>query len=65
MRLAIKLPTPTNNQRGATRNRTNANNQDDQEVDALAGATITGDGLSAMLQKDVKLYVPYFKSLNN
>ncbi|MEJ6663355.1 MAG: Na(+)-translocating NADH-quinone reductase subunit C [Flavobacteriaceae bacterium] len=39
--------------------------KDDQEVDALAGATITGDGLSAMLQKDVKLYVPYFKSLNN
>jgi Na+-transporting NADH:ubiquinone oxidoreductase subunit C len=36
----------------------------DQEVDALAGATITGDGLSAMLQKDVKMYVPYFKKLN-
>jgi Na+-transporting NADH:ubiquinone oxidoreductase subunit C len=36
----------------------------DQEVDALAGATITGDGLSAMLKKDVKMYVPYFKSLN-
>lgn len=36
----------------------------DQEVDALAGATITGDGLSAMLKKDVKMYVSYFKSLN-
>ncbi|MEL6811694.1 MAG: Na(+)-translocating NADH-quinone reductase subunit C [Bacteroidota bacterium] len=36
----------------------------DQEVDALAGATITGDGLSAMLQKDVKMYVSYFKNLN-
>jgi len=36
----------------------------DQEVDALAGATITGDGLSAMLKKDVKMYVPYFKKLN-
>jgi Na+-transporting NADH:ubiquinone oxidoreductase subunit C len=35
----------------------------DQEVDALAGATITGDGLSAMLQKDVKMYVSYFKKL--
>lgn len=35
----------------------------DQEVDALAGATITGDGLSAMLKKDIKMYVPYFKSL--
>lgn len=36
----------------------------DQEVDALAGATITGDGLSAMLKKDIKMYVPYFKSIN-
>ena len=35
----------------------------DQEVDALAGATITGDGLTAMLKKDVKMYVSYFKSL--
>ncbi|NND88390.1 MAG: Na(+)-translocating NADH-quinone reductase subunit C [Flavobacteriaceae bacterium] len=37
----------------------------DNEVDALAGATITGDGVSAMLRKDVRLYVPYFQSLNN
>ncbi|MFT4849188.1 MAG: Na+-transporting NADH:ubiquinone oxidoreductase subunit C, partial [Sediminicola sp.] len=37
----------------------------DQQVDALAGATITGDGLSAMLKKDIKMYVPYFKSINN
>jgi Na+-transporting NADH:ubiquinone oxidoreductase subunit C len=36
----------------------------DGEVDALAGATITGDGLTAMLKKDVKLYVDYFKKLN-
>jgi len=35
----------------------------DQEVDALAGSTITGDGLSAMLKKDIKMYVPYFKTL--
>lgn len=35
----------------------------DQEVDALAGATITGDGLSAMLKKDIKMYVSYFKTL--
>ena len=38
--------------------------KDDNEVDALAGATITGDGVAAMLRKDVRLYVPYFKSLN-
>ncbi|QNJ96883.1 Na(+)-translocating NADH-quinone reductase subunit C [Constantimarinum furrinae] len=36
----------------------------DNEVDALAGATITGDGVSAMLKKDIKMYVPYFKTLN-
>lgn len=36
----------------------------DNEVDALAGATITGDGVTAMLRKDVKMYVPYFKNLN-
>lgn len=35
----------------------------DNEVDALAGATITGDGVSAMLKKDIRMYVPYFKSL--
>jgi Na+-transporting NADH:ubiquinone oxidoreductase subunit C len=37
----------------------------DNEVDALAGATITGDGVTAMLKKDVRMYVPYFKTLNN
>ena len=35
----------------------------DYEVDAIAGATITGDGDSAMIKSDLKLYVPYFKSL--
>ncbi|WP_370391569.1 Na(+)-translocating NADH-quinone reductase subunit C [uncultured Winogradskyella sp.] len=38
--------------------------KDDHEVDALAGATITGDGVSAMLQKDVRMYKSYFDSLN-
>ena len=37
--------------------------KDDNEVDALAGATITGDGVSAMIKKDLKLYLPYFKNL--
>ncbi len=40
------------------------NDKTDYEVDALAGATITGDGVAAMLKKDIKMYVPYFKSLN-
>lgn len=35
----------------------------DNEVDAIAGATITGDGVSAMIKSDLKLYVPYFKTL--
>ncbi|PWH81684.1 Na(+)-translocating NADH-quinone reductase subunit C [Algibacter marinivivus] len=37
--------------------------KDDYEVDALAGATITGDGVSAMIKSDLKLYLPYFKNL--
>ena len=35
----------------------------DNEVDAIAGATITGDGVSAMLKSELRLYVPYFKTL--
>jgi len=39
--------------------------KDDYEVDALAGATITGDGVSAMIKADLKLYLPYFNNLKN
>ncbi|WOD42341.1 Na(+)-translocating NADH-quinone reductase subunit C [Hwangdonia lutea] len=35
----------------------------DHAVDAIAGATITGDGVSAMIRNDLKLYVPYFENL--
>lgn len=35
----------------------------DNKVDAIAGATITGDGVSAMLKSELKLYEPYFKTL--
>ncbi|HLT33005.1 MAG TPA: Na(+)-translocating NADH-quinone reductase subunit C [Aquaticitalea sp.] len=35
----------------------------DNEVDALAGATITGDGVTAMIKSDLKLYKPYFDNL--
>ncbi len=43
-----------------------ANNIDkvDNEVDAIAGATITGDGVTAMIKNDLKLYLPYFQKLN-
>lgn len=37
----------------------------DNEVDAIAGATITGDGVSAMIRSDLKLYVSYFENLKN
>ena len=35
------------------------------EVDAIAGATITGDGVSAMIKSELRLYVPFFKNLKN
>ena len=38
--------------------------KDDQRVDALAGSTITGDGVSTMIKKDIALYIPYLKKLN-
>jgi len=34
----------------------------DCEVDAMSGATLTGNGVTAMLKKDLKMYMPY---LNN
>jgi Na+-transporting NADH:ubiquinone oxidoreductase subunit C len=37
--------------------------KDDNEVDALAGATITGDGVSAMIKSTLKSYVPHIKTL--
>jgi len=41
------------------------NDKTDNEVDAIAGATITGDGVSAMIKSDLRLYVPYFENLKN
>ncbi len=39
--------------------------KDDNEVDALAGATITGNGVSSMISKTVNLYKDYFETLRN
>ncbi len=54
---------------GITVSKSNADptNKDkrDNEVDAIAGATITGDGVSAMVKSDLRLYLPYFKNLKN
>ena len=37
--------------------------KNDNRVDAIAGATITGDGVSAMIKSDLRLYAPYIKQL--
>lgn len=37
----------------------------DNEVDAIAGSTITGNGVSAMIKSDIKLYESFFKNLKN
>ncbi len=39
--------------------------KDDHKVDALAGATITGNGVTAMIKKDVGLYIPYLRKLKD
>lgn len=41
------------------------NRKEDHKVDALAGATITGDGVSAMIQKYLRTYLPYIKKIKN
>ncbi len=42
------------------------NNKDktDNQVDAISGSTITGNGVGAMLKSGIKLYLPYFETLN-
>ena len=37
----------------------------DHEVDAIAGPTITGDGVTAMIRSDLSLYQSYFNNINN
>lgn len=37
--------------------------KDDNEVDALAGATITGNGVTAMIKESLKLYQPYLETI--
>lgn len=36
----------------------------DNEIDAIAGATITGDGVAAMIRSELKVYSSYFINLN-
>jgi Na+-transporting NADH:ubiquinone oxidoreductase subunit C len=37
--------------------------KNDNEVDAIAGATITDDGVTVMIKKDLAMYLPYFNTL--
>ncbi|TMU50851.1 Na(+)-translocating NADH-quinone reductase subunit C [Flagellimonas algicola] len=39
------------------------NDKEDNEVDALAGATITGNGVTAMIKETLKLYKPYLETI--
>ncbi|MEZ4811667.1 MAG: Na(+)-translocating NADH-quinone reductase subunit C [Allomuricauda sp.] len=39
------------------------NDKEDNEVDALAGATITGNGVTAMIKESIKLYKPYLETI--
>lgn len=41
------------------------NDKKDNEVDALAGATITGNGVSAMISESLNLYKDYLESVRN
>lgn len=38
---------------------------ENHEVDAITGATITSDGVTEMLQRGIKLYEPYFNSIKS
>jgi Na+-transporting NADH:ubiquinone oxidoreductase subunit C len=42
------------------------NNADkaDSQVDAISGATITGNGVGAMINSGIRAYLPYFSTLN-
>ncbi len=39
--------------------------KDDNEVDALAGATITSNGVTAMIKERVRLYKPYLETIKD
>jgi Na+-transporting NADH:ubiquinone oxidoreductase subunit C len=59
----------SNNFKGITVSKSNAdpknNDKTDNEVDAIAGSTITGNGVSAMIKTELRLYLPYFENLKN
>tara|TARA_B110000444_G_C18851980_1_gene606537 strand:- start:16471 stop:17202 length:732 start_codon:yes stop_codon:yes gene_type:complete len=45
-----------------TNNDPDGNDKDDNEVDAISGATITGDGVTDMIKERLQNYLSYFNS---
>jgi Na+-transporting NADH:ubiquinone oxidoreductase subunit C len=41
----------------------NNSDKSDNQVDALSGATITGNGVGAMINSGIRSYLPYFSTL--
>ena len=41
------------------------NDKMDNEIDAISGATITGDGVSDMIKERIQNYLPYFNKISN
>jgi len=48
-----------------TNNDPNNSDKYDNEVDAISGATITGDGVSDKIKERIQNYIPYFNNINN
>ncbi|MDA8703737.1 NADH:ubiquinone reductase (Na(+)-transporting) subunit C [Flavobacteriaceae bacterium] len=48
-----------------TNNDPENNDKTDNEIDAISGATITGDGVSDMITERVQNYLPYFNNITN
>ncbi len=44
---------------------TGGNDKDDNKVNAISGATITGDGVTNMMEERLKRYKPFFQKLKN
>ena len=47
-----------------TNNDPNGTDKDDHEVDAISGATITGDGVTDMIKERLQNYLSYFNKTN-
>jgi len=48
-----------------TNNDPTDSDKNDHEVDAISGATITGDGVTAMIYERLQHYLPFFSQENN